>query len=118
MLRNFRKLRELTLKDNNLYTLLQLAKLESLPSLRNINIENNPINKCSFYREFIVYRFPSMLRINQREIKEQDKVKAKNVFSNFDRILQIPDKFYSFDMARSYPSSLSSLNFGDNIEEN
>lgn len=35
-LKSFKKLKELVLKDNHLVTLLQLAKLEILPSLRSI----------------------------------------------------------------------------------
>ncbi|KAL4463897.1 hypothetical protein ABPG74_005834 [Tetrahymena malaccensis] len=102
-LKNFKKLKEIILKDNYLVTLLQLAKLEILPSLRSIQIINNPLQKCSFLKEFIVYRFPHIVKINGSDVKDQDKQKAKNLFSNFDRILQLPEKFYNSENIRSYP---------------
>ena len=72
-LKNFRKLKEIVLKDNYVSSLLQLAKLEILPSLRFLTIENSPLCKCSFLKEFIVYRFPHITKIHGKDVKEMDK---------------------------------------------
>ncbi len=91
------------LKDNYVSSLLQLAKLEILPSLRHITIENSPLCKCSFLKEFIVYRFPLISKINGKDVKEVDRQRAKTLFHHFDRILQLPEKFYNVENVREYP---------------
>ncbi len=103
MLKEFKKLREIVFKDNYISSLLQLAKLEILPKLQYITIENSPLAKCSFLKEFIVYRFPLITKINGKDVKEQDKTKAKLLFHHFDRILQLPEKFYNVENVREYP---------------
>jgi leucine-rich repeat-containing protein 49 len=87
-------------------SLLQLAKLENLPTLKIINIEShgNPISHCTFLKEFIIYRFPSIIQINREDVKESDRAKAKNLFQNFDKVLQIPEKSFGPDSMRNYPS--------------
>lgn len=42
--------------------------------------------------------------MNKEDIKEADRQKAKHIFHNFDRILQIPEKFYNPEFLRVYPS--------------
>jgi len=101
-LRQFKHLKEIILKDNNIHSLLQLAKFEMISSLRSVVIENNAICNCSFLREFIVYRFPFITSLNQKEVKEADRARAKQMFHNFDRILQIPEKHHNPDTIRSY----------------
>lgn len=61
------------LRDNYVNSLLQLAKLETITSLRSITIENSPLCKCSYLKEFIVYRFPHITKINGKDVKEMDK---------------------------------------------
>lgn len=103
ILKNFRKLKEIVLKDNYVSSLLQLAKLETIPSLRSITIENSPLCRCSYLKEFIVYRFPHIVKINGKDVKEIDRQRAKQLFHHFDRILQLPEKFYNIDNVRVYP---------------
>ena len=73
-------------------SLLQVAKLENIPNLKTINIEQpgNPIYNCTFLKEFIIYRFPLVIQINKDFVKESDRAKAKALFQNFDKVLQIP----------------------------
>ncbi len=73
-------------------SLLQIAKLENVPNLKIINIEpaGNPISSCTFLKEFIIYRFPAVIQINKEDVKESDRAKAKALFQNFDKVLQIP----------------------------
>lgn len=46
-----------------------------------------------------------LTKINGKEIREIDKTKAKTMFQNFDKILQIPEKFYNPDYLRSLGNS-------------
>lgn len=93
-------------KNNYICSLLQIAKLENLATLKAILIEpeDNPVVRCSFLKEFVVYRFPNIVQVNKEDIREADRQKAKHIFHNFDRILQIPEKFYNPEFLRVYPS--------------
>lgn len=87
-------------------SLLQIAKLENLPHLKILIIEpaGNPIANCTFLKEFIIYRFHTIIQINREDVKEADRVKAKHMFQNFDKVLQIPEKFFGPESLRNYPS--------------
>ena len=37
-------------------------------------------------------------------MKEADRLKAKNLFQNFDKVLQIPEKMFSIESMKNYPS--------------
>lgn len=37
-----------------------------------------------------------------------DKQRAKTLFHHFDKILQLPDKFYNIDNVRQYPFEVNS----------
>jgi leucine-rich repeat-containing protein 49 len=52
-------------------SLLQIAKLENLANLKILIIEplGNPISNCTFLKEFIIYRFPSIIQINKEDVK-------------------------------------------------
>ncbi|CAD8148990.1 unnamed protein product [Paramecium octaurelia] len=104
ILKDYSKLRELVLKDNYINSLLQLAKLEHLSEIQKLTILNNPINNCSFMFQFLVYRFPSMIQINGKDIRNDDRQKAKHLFSNFDKSLQIPEKLQNFENIRQLKS--------------
>ncbi|CAD8064207.1 unnamed protein product [Paramecium primaurelia] len=47
--------------------------------------------------QFLVYRFPSIIQINGKDIRNDDMQKAKSLFSNFDKSLQIPEKLQNFE---------------------
>lgn len=34
------------------------------------------------------------MQINKEDVKESDRAKAKALFQNFDKVLQIPEKVY------------------------
>lgn len=44
-------------------------------------------------RTFIVYRFPHVYEINEKPVQESDKIKARQQFQNFDKILSTPNLF-------------------------
>ena len=87
-----RKLKILEFKECYIMSLLQIAKLENLANLKILIVEGhgNPISHCTFLKEFIIYRFPAIIQINREDVKESDRAKAKNLFQNFDKVLQIP----------------------------
>ena len=59
-LRRFEKLERLSFADNNIYSFIQISKLEQIPTLRSIQILNNDVSKCVLCRCYIVYRFPNV----------------------------------------------------------
>jgi leucine-rich repeat-containing protein 49 len=77
-----------------------------LANLKIITIEpsGNPISHCTFLKEFIIYRFPAIIQINREDVKESDRAKAKVLFQNFDKVLQIPEKSFSMETMRNFPS--------------
>ena len=85
-LKQLKSLQELTLHNNNACTLLQLARLEQLNMIA-LEIKNNPINSCTFLKEFVIYRFPNITVWNGKEIKEIEKIKAQVEFEYFDKTL-------------------------------
>ena len=87
-------------------SLLQIAKLENLSNLKILIVEShgNPISHCTFLKQFIIYRFPAIIQINREDVKESDRAKAKNLFQNFDKVLQIPEKSFGPEAMRTYPS--------------
>jgi len=93
-------------RNNYIGSLLQIAKLENLNTLKAILIEpeDNPVVHCSFLKEFVVYRFPNIVQVNKEDIKEGDRQRAKQLFHHFDRVLQIPEKFYNPENLKVYPS--------------
>lgn len=101
-----RKLKILEFRECHVMSLLQLAKLENLPSLKILNVEphGNPITHCTFLREFVIYRFPAIIQINREDVKEADRNRAKTLFQNFDKVLQIPEKSFGPEALRNYPS--------------
>lgn len=73
-----------------------------LKTLKYITIENSPLNQCQFLKEFIVYRFPQITKINGKDVTNLDKQKARQQFQQFDKILQLPEKFYNAENTRSF----------------
>lgn len=79
--------------DNNLCSLIQLSKLECLTCLQSLSLESNDISNTTLCRAFIVYRFPQIMEINGTEVSESDRLKARQQFQHFDKILSSPNLF-------------------------
>ena len=95
-LKKFQHLTNFTISDNNLHSFILLSKLEGLPNLASINIENNDVNSSVLFRSFIVYRFPSITEINNIKVNENDKSEARQQFQFFDKILCAPNLMVIF----------------------
>lgn len=92
-LRRFTSLRSVTLVDNNLHSFTHLSKLECLPSLTSLSLENNDICHTVLHRSFIIYRFPSILEVSSSPVSETDRSRAKQQFQQFDKVLSAPSLF-------------------------
>jgi len=92
-LKKFQKLSKLSFSHNFLHSFVQIAKLESLPHLTSLTIENNDIIKTAMCRSFIVYRFPHVVIINNEAVNEMDRQKSRKLFQYFDRVLSSPPFF-------------------------
>ena len=86
-LKQFKCLKKLHFSFNFLVSLSQLAKLESLPHITSIVIENNDVTKLELLNPFIIYRFHGISSINGVGITENEKMNAKIHFKHFDSLL-------------------------------
>jgi Leucine-rich repeat (LRR) protein len=72
-LKRFVNLKKLLFQDNNIYSFIQISKLEALQSLTSLSIENNEVSDTVLLRTFIVYRFPNVTEINGDAVTDSDK---------------------------------------------
>lgn len=72
-LKRFTNLKRLLFQDNNIYSFIQISKLEALQSLTSLSIENNEVSDTVLLRTFIVYRFPNVTEINGESVTDSDK---------------------------------------------
>ena len=92
-LRRFQKLKSLLFQDNNIYSFIQISKLEALSTLTSVSIEKNEVSNTTLLRTFIVYRFPNVTSINEKTVVDADKQRARQQFQHFDKILSTPTIF-------------------------
>lgn len=79
-LKRFQKLKSLFLQDNNIYSFIQISKLEALTNLVSLSIEKNEVSDTVLLRTFIVYRFPNVIEINDKQVTDSDKQRARQQF--------------------------------------
>ncbi|CAD8206697.1 unnamed protein product [Paramecium pentaurelia] len=104
VIKEYTRLQEIILKDNYIHSLRQLTQLEHLTYIQKIIIQNNPINNCSFMLSFLIYRIPTLIQINSKNVRYQDRQKAKSQFQNFDKTLTIEEKNLNMDNFRKFKS--------------
>lgn len=92
-LKRFVNLKRLLFQDNNIYSFIQISKLEALQTLTSLSIESNEVSDTVLLRTFIVYRFPNVTEINGESVSDSDKHKARQQFQHFDKILSTPTIF-------------------------
>ena len=76
-LKRFTNLKRLMFQDNNIYSFIQISKLEALPSLTSLSIEGNEVADSVLLRTFIVYRFPNVTEITGEAVTDADKQRAR-----------------------------------------
>ena len=79
-LRKFTNLHKLMLSENNIYSFIQISKLEALTGLSSISIENNEVSETMLLRTFIVYRFPNVREVSGKPVSDNDRLKARQSF--------------------------------------
>lgn len=92
-LKRFQKLKKLIFSDNNIHSFIQISKLEVLTTLNSMKIENNEVSDTTLLRTFTVYRFPNVIEINDSPVTDSDRMKARQQFQHFDKILSTPNIF-------------------------
>ena len=88
----FKDLKKLYFNYNNIFSLYQLIKLESLDNLETIYIANNEIC-CSgqLVKLFIIYRMRNISVYNNEVIKYEDRILSSKIFEKFDNIILIKE---------------------------
>lgn len=69
-LRKFEKLEKLSFSDNNIYSFIQISKLEAIVTLNSLSILNNDVSKCILCWCYIVYWFPNVKKIDGKKVTE------------------------------------------------
>ena len=67
-----------------------------MSNLKILEISGNPICDSTILKDFIIYRFPKIEKINDVIVDEFEsdvnRKKSRILFENFDKILQLPEK--------------------------
>lgn len=78
------KLSFLDVRDNQLEFLRQVEFLLDLQFLEVLMLLGNPASKKPFYRRRIIYRLPSLDRLDFTKISSEEKVKAFNLYPSLN----------------------------------
>ena len=81
-------LNNLYLEYNNITDYLQMINFETLQNLKHLNICNNSVTQCEQFRYFVFYRFSNLLQFNDFDKTEGEVEKTKEIYLEFDKILQ------------------------------
>ena len=76
-----------------MHSFIQISKLEALQTLTSLTIESNDVSNTVLCRTFIVYRFPNVTQINGTNVSDTDRLRARQQFQHFDKILSTPNIF-------------------------
>lgn len=90
-IKKFTLLKSINFSDNNIYSFYQLIKLENLPLLENISIQNNEICNSALLKYFLTYRIQNLKIFNNEKITEEDVSYAKASFELFDKCISYID---------------------------
>ena len=90
-IKEFKKLNTVKFNHNNLFSFYQLTKLELLPDIQNLSINDNEICNSYLLKYFISYRLNYLKSFNNQEIKKNDKVNSVKIFKCFDTIISIKE---------------------------
>lgn len=82
-----KKLKSLTLKNNNLKEYLELINFENIPNLINLQLLDNKVSECDLLKYFIFYRYSKIEKYNEHEKTEEELEKTKEIYLDFDKTL-------------------------------
>ncbi|EPQ27839.1 uncharacterized protein PFL1_04584 [Pseudozyma flocculosa PF-1] len=77
-------LQMLTLTNNSLQDLGEVASLAKLRSLEYLTLMGNPIAREKNYREFVVWKCPSVRVLDFRRVRQQERELAKQLMETSD----------------------------------
>lgn len=87
-LEKLKKLSKLTFECNNVTEYLELINFENIQNLTHLNLIDNPVTESDMLRYFVFYRFSKLEQFNQFPKTEEELEKTKEIYLDFDKILQ------------------------------
>ena len=81
---NMQKLQELYLRKNQIYELGEVYYLQKLHNLRILWLSHNPCADQVNYRAFVIKTLPQLVKLDETEITEQERLNAKLL--SFDHV--------------------------------
>ena len=88
-IKNFKNLKSLVFKSNNMYSFYQIIKLENIKGIEYITIKKNEICYGEILKYFLVYRLQNIKYFNENEITNKDVLMSKKIFEHFDQAISI-----------------------------
>ena len=88
-IKNFKNLKSLVFKSNNMYSFYQIIKLENIKGIEYITIRKNEICFGEILKYFLVYRLQNIKYFNDNEITNKDVLMSKKIFEQFDQAISI-----------------------------
>ncbi|KAG5492752.1 hypothetical protein JKF63_01332 [Porcisia hertigi] len=92
-LSNCRRLAEVYLRRNLISDINQVLHFSRLPSLEVLNLSENPICRDPNYRRFVVAAIPSLERLDDRDITDEERDNALEVFPQLLSFAPPPSKY-------------------------
>jgi len=81
LIEQFRNLEILSVTNNMICYLENIASLQYLPYLRKLSLTGNGITKLPYYEEFVYHFCPQLESLDGRKITEDDKARLKMSYS-------------------------------------
>jgi Leucine-rich repeat (LRR) protein len=78
------KVAEIYLRKNNICDLKEISYLSSLTRLKVLWLSHNPCAEHAYYRAFVVYSIPSLVKLDNAEVTQAERDQAKTI--NFNKI--------------------------------
>ncbi|KAG5466913.1 hypothetical protein LSCM1_01090 [Leishmania martiniquensis] len=92
-LSNCRRLAEVYLRRNQIRDINQVLHLSRLPCLEVLSLAENPISRDPNYRRFVVAAIPSLERLDDRVITDEERESALAVFPQLLSFAPPPSKY-------------------------
>ena len=88
-IKNFKNLKSLVFKSNNMYSFYQIIKLENIKGIEYITIRKNEICYGEILKYFLVYRLQNIKYFNDNEITNKDVLMSKKIYEQFEQAISI-----------------------------
>ncbi|KPI85255.1 hypothetical protein ABL78_5672 [Leptomonas seymouri] len=90
---NCRHLTELYLRKNYVRDINQVLHLSRLPYLAVLNLSDNPISRDPNYRRFVIAAIPSLERLDDRDVTDEERDDALRIFPQLLNFSPPPSKY-------------------------